>query len=100
MPLRAGDEVWTVYCDNIDGEGLRYIADLAGTVARVEGDTLVVRRARPGPKGELLLRLQAGNRVWTSREPAAAWCQERWSPYGRSGGRTMGVPGNGRAQTP
>lgn len=96
MPWRAGDEVWAVYCDNIDGEGLRYVANLAGTVARVEGDTLVVRRARPGPKGELLQRLQAGNRVWSSREPAEAWCAEKVSPYGPGLGRgAMGVAGNG-----
>jgi hypothetical protein len=98
MPWLAGDEVWAVYCHNVDGEGLRYVADLAGTVARVEGDTLVVRRARPGPKGELLLRLYARGRAWSSREPAEAWCAEKVGPYGPSMGKgAMGVAGNGSA---
>jgi len=95
MAWKVGDECWSTYCSNTR-EGLLYVPGLVGQVIRIEGEVLVIRRARPGPKGELLERVHAAGRAWTSREPCEAWCRERVSPYGPSMGRgSMGVAGNG-----
>lgn len=91
--------MWAIYCDN-RGPRLRYVARPEGRVLSVGADGFRYRLERPAHDGGLVGKSSHDAQLFTSRERAEAWIEDRGGgPYGAMGGGMSGVPGNGRAPT-